>query len=112
MLESNDPDAVAPLIAELGALGKRRQQLEAEHDKILQRRAAWLATEERLNTLQDWCQNVGARLGTFTYQEKRLALDALGVAVRVYEWDHEPRYIIEANIPLDGMEFVYTTSPR
>ena len=27
-----------------------------------------------------------------TYQQKRMALDALGVTARVYRADHQPRY--------------------
>ena len=34
-------------------------------------------------TLADWCQTVAANLDTLIYDEKRLALNALGVQVRV-----------------------------
>jgi len=39
---------------------------------------------------------------TLTYAQKREILSALGFKVRLYRKDHEPRYVIEANIPLDG----------
>ncbi len=85
-------------------------QLEAEREKILQRHETWIAAQERLDSLEAWCMDVAARLRGFTYQEKRLALDALGVAVRVYDTSHDPRYVIEAHIPLDEEVFKCTKS--
>jgi hypothetical protein len=44
-----------------------------------------------------------------TYQQKQLALDALGVTARVYRADHQPRYEIEANIPMSDGQVVFNT---
>jgi hypothetical protein len=35
-----------------------------------------------------------------SYSQRRMALDALGIQVTLYRADHEPRYVIIANIPL------------
>lgn len=37
-----------------------------------------------------------------TYDQRQLAMDAPGVRVRVWQADHEPRYKIDAEIPLGG----------
>ena len=37
-----------------------------------------------------------------TYQTKRLALDALGVTVRVWRKEHEPRFEIKGSIQFQG----------
>jgi hypothetical protein len=36
-----------------------------------------------------------------TYDQKRTALDALGIQARVWKTDHDPRYLITAGLPLD-----------
>jgi hypothetical protein len=50
-----------------------------------------------------WCRQIAARLDTLTYEQRRLALDALNVSAKVYRHDHEPRYVITASIPLDDV---------
>ncbi|HSH83245.1 MAG TPA: hypothetical protein VLA19_32325 [Herpetosiphonaceae bacterium] len=109
MLDSDTPDAAAPLVTELAALAKRKQQLEAEREKVQQRCDVWAQAQARLDSLQSWCANVAARLRSFSYEEKRMAIEALGVRALVYRQDHVPRFIIEANIPL-GPDIASTTS--
>ena len=67
---------------------------------IIGRRRAWEAAQAKLTELEAWCRHVAANLGTLTYEQKRLALDALGVRVRVWHPDHTPRYDITAALPL------------
>ena len=80
----DDDDVAAPLIAELQSLAKRRKAAEAERDDLQRRIADRDAETARVASLADWCQTVAANLDTLTYAEKRLALDALGVSVRVH----------------------------
>jgi hypothetical protein len=48
-----------------------------------------------------------------TYAEKRLALEALNVRVRLYRTDHEPRYEITASIPLgEGVKRTLPTTQQ
>ncbi len=49
--------------------------------------------------LQAWCEVVSQNVPSMTYAQKRNALDALGVSVRAWRTDHEPRYQVEASIP-------------
>ena len=73
------------------------------------RRIAWEVAQDRLAELELWRATVAANMGDMTYQQKRLAFDALGVTARVYRADHEPRYEIEASIPLTNDEVVSNT---
>jgi site-specific DNA recombinase len=98
----DDDAASAPLVAELQALSNHKRSYEAERATILTRRAAWTLAQDRLADLTRWCTGVAAKLGDLGYQERRLALEALGVSVQVFKADHTPRYIITANLPLDA----------
>jgi site-specific DNA recombinase len=94
--------AAAVLIADkINALEAQREQYTAEREGLLSRRQRWQAALDRIEDLQHWCRRVAANLAALTYQEKRLALDALGVAARVWRTGHDPRYKIRASIPLD-----------
>ena len=97
-----DQEAAGPVVAQLEALRGQQRALEAERETVRARRANWELGQQRLTDLQAWCSKVGARLSELTYEQRRLALDALGVQVQVWKADHTPRYVITANIPLDG----------
>ena len=99
----DNQEAAAPVVAEMEALRGQQRALEAEHEAIRARRAGWEAGQKRLADLESWCRGVAARLGDLSYQQRRLALDALGVQIQVWKSDHTPRYAITASIPLgDG----------
>jgi len=102
---TDDPDAVAALMAELERVAARRRQLEAEREGILHRREAWEAARANLADLMSWCERVAERLGELTYEQRRLALDALGISVQVFQAKDpdNPRYIITAKLPLDDI---------
>jgi hypothetical protein len=55
-----------------------------------------------------WCETVGQRLDASTYEEKRQALDAFAVKVRLWRADHTPRYEVTASPALDGPIVAYT----
>ena len=94
---------IADLVREkMAALAAQRQQLLTERERILLRQQAWQEAQNRLDELETWCRKVAANLGSFTYTQKRLALDALQVQVRVWGTDHEPRWEVTASIPLTG----------
>jgi hypothetical protein len=97
----DDPEASAPVVAQIEALRTQERVLATERDQILGRRANWAAGRQRLANVKAWCRKVGARLDQMTYDQKRTALDALGVHVRVWKANHDPRYLIMAGVPLD-----------
>lgn len=96
----DDPDAAAPLVGEVAALGKRRRALEEERDGLRARRGAWQSSQEQLDGLAEWCRTVGRNLRDLTYSQKRQVLAALDVKAKLYQADHTPRYEIVASIPL------------
>jgi hypothetical protein len=94
--------AAAELIAgKLAELEGQYDRLMAEREAILQRHQTWKAAQARLTSLERWCRIFGANLGQLTYEERREALEALGIKAKVYRADHTPRIVIEANILLD-----------
>jgi site-specific DNA recombinase len=100
---ANVTGAAAALIADkLNTLEAQRAQLQAEREQVLARAEAHRRAQERMGDVAAWCRTVAANLETLTYAEKRLALDALGVRVRLWRKGHEPRYEITANVPLEA----------
>ena len=80
-----EDDAVAaPLIAELRSLAARKTAAEHELSTTEQRIADRAAEDAKVRNLTTWCERVGANLDRLSYTERRLALEALGVQVRVY----------------------------
>ena len=94
--------AAALVASQLDELGRQEQRLESERETVLHRADAWIQAEQRLSDLEQWCRQVAGRLGQLSYENKRTALEALGVQVRVWRSDHDPRYEITMSIPLDG----------
>ncbi len=90
----DDDETAAPLVAELGALGKRRKQYEAERENLAAQRETWRLTQEGLMTLKEWCRRVGENLAEMTYEEKRQILVALDVRVSLWPASRAPRYTI------------------
>jgi site-specific DNA recombinase len=80
----NDDDAATPLIAELKSLAEQKKAVERERDALVQRIADRDEEAAQVQSFAAWCQTVAANLDTLTYDEKRLALHALGVQVRVW----------------------------
>jgi site-specific DNA recombinase len=103
----DDPDAVVPLVAQLRALGERRRALDVEQASLKERQAAWQSARLDVDNLAKWCATVSNRVDTLTWQERRMALSALGVSATVYPHGHEPRYVIEAEI---NMQTVSSTT--
>ncbi|CAA9293540.1 MAG: site-specific recombinases [uncultured Chloroflexi bacterium] len=100
-LELVEGEAAGLLVGQLNALTAQRKRLEEERAAVLARRGQWATALERLGDIEAWCRTVATNLATLTYAEKRLALDALGVAVKLWRSDHTPRYEVRASIPLD-----------
>src|SRR5687768_15962412 len=79
-----DDDVAAPLITELKALAERKAAALRERDALVQRMVDRAEDETKFTSLAAWCQRVGANLDRITYDQKRLALHALDVHVRVH----------------------------
>ena len=91
-------------------LAQERRQHEAERDKVLAERASWEAVQGRLDDITGWCDTVAVNLDSLDYAGKRLALEALGIEVRIFSKDHEPRFEIRACIELKNL--IVSTTPK
>lgn len=87
----DNPNASAPLVAELGYLGERKSAMLAEREALRMRYAVWQKSQHSLENLEAWCREVGEGLDNADYARKRKALTALGVTVEVYHLGHLPR---------------------
>ena len=94
----DDDEAAAPLLAQLKALAAQERELAAERAVVDTMRADWEADHARLASVSEWCGRVAENLPTLTYGEKRDALVALGVGIKVFRADHLPRYEISLAI--------------
>ena len=82
-----DDDAAAePLLAELKTLATARAAVERERDDLARRITDQTDEDARIRSLAEWCETVTHNLDRLSYSERRMALDALGVQVRV--WRH------------------------
>jgi site-specific DNA recombinase len=81
----NDDDAAAPLLAELPKLAERKKALHGERDELARKIADRQSERVRVRSLTSWCEHVSANLATLSYAERRDALVALGVDVRVWK---------------------------
>lgn len=97
----SEPEAAAPVAAQIEALRAQEKTVRAEREEILARKSAWETAQQHLSDLEAWCRTVAERLTTISVAEKRLALEALGVHVRVWRAGCSPRWEITMNIPID-----------
>jgi hypothetical protein len=108
----DDADATAPLLAELSALADQKKAATAELAALDQRIADAEADAEKVRTLTEWCQRVGANLDALSYEDKRTALAALGASVVLYgvgseEAARDGRWVLTLRPAPSGESIVY-----
>ncbi len=94
----DDTAATAPLVAELQSISDRTKSLQDERQEVVLRRELWQTTQTDFGNLLTWCTTVAANVDDLTWDQKRLALDALGFSVQLFASDHTPRFIVTAAI--------------
>jgi len=93
----DDDEVTAPLEAELGSLARQATRLRTEREAIKHLCQEREAMRERLADMASWCKTVAANVDRLTYDQKRLALDAFGVQVRLWaKGDRIPQWEITA----------------
>jgi site-specific DNA recombinase len=98
-----DDDDIAALVQnQLKQLAKQRKQFEEERQSLTRQRAAWAFAQTQFNEIETWCKNVAANVQDLTYDQKRLALEALGVEVRLWGKEHNPRWQMQTNIHIQS----------
>jgi hypothetical protein len=77
------------------------------------------AEAAKVKALADWCATIGGKLDSLSYDKKRLALEALGVQVKIYRLgsvntvgDSYPRWelTMAPDVPNDSV--VYPSTRR
>ena len=99
----DDPDTAAPLMAQLRTLSDRRRALEGEQQTLQERQAVWQSTQADLDHLAQWCSSIAGRVDELSWEQRRMALTALNLAVTVYPKSHEPRFVITADIDIASL---------
>lgn len=98
----DEDDFAAPFLVEIKTQGEQLIRLRQERAGLLAERAGWEVARTRLDDLAWWCQVQADNLARLSYEQKRLALLALGVEVSVWAKDHAPRYTITLRIDLES----------
>ncbi|HKB46299.1 MAG TPA: recombinase family protein [Ktedonobacterales bacterium] len=98
----DDPDQTRQLAEDIAKLVAEKRATEAERVAAQAHFAEWQQKQEGLQQTMDYCQRVAGNLDTFTYDEKRTTLAALGAVVWLYRADHTPRAELEIHLPLSG----------
>ena len=90
-----DLDSAALVREQLSGLMAQRRVLETRRAELVNHQAEQAAARERLLELSEACQLVSANLQRFSYEQRRLALEAFDIQVKVWKSDHGPRWTIE-----------------
>jgi len=97
-----DDEADAQVVSDtINQLAIRSRVLETELSEVTKVVAEIKGLEELFMEFDSWAWTWGQQLATCDYASRRYLLEALGVQVRVWSMDHEPRYDITARVPLD-----------
>lgn len=106
----DDEEAQKPLLADLKDLSDEKAKLEAQREELNAKRARQLDKQARIDALFEWCVRVRSKLNTATYERRRLALDALGVSVRVPRGASIDDCDVQARVDLAGLTDSNTTT--
>jgi uncharacterized protein (UPF0335 family) len=99
LAEAPDDDSIWDLVQrEIKRIESEKQTLAGSVSDIERRLAVQQHSVVQLDSLRAYCERVAARLDTFGPDQKRLALDALGVKILANGREWEGR----GNIPVDG----------
>ncbi len=88
-------DARELLSLRVGELAAKKKDFEEKRDIILREKVNWMDVQKALVDFKAWCGTVRPKLDnpdyTPSYEEKRNALERLGIVVYVYPAEHKPR---------------------
>ncbi len=98
--EVDDNDIWALIEREIASIQREKQQTLALVSEIEQRLAQQCANTDRLDALVAYCASIAGKLQVFGFDEKRLALEALGVGVSASGSKREPDWHITGAVPI------------
>lgn len=102
--DTDDPEVRGLILEELRKKAAFLRDLERERATLLAQRKGRKEAKEQLKSVLEWCNIVAQRLGSLSFEERRLALEALQVRVWVYRSGHDPRVELEVNVPVEGYQ--------
>jgi len=103
-LMGDNPDGVAPLLAQLDTLGKQRRAAEGERAAIIERQAQHALVARQMREIQAHCREIAAQMALVAdYADRRAMLHVLGVKVKLYPDGHTPRWRATSIITPDGI---------
>ena len=97
----SDPDSLALLTGQLTRIRNQRATLLLDRERLVERRETWNSSQASLVKLGGWCRTIASRIHSMSWADKRLALDTLGVQVKLYPHDQEPRFIVTLDAPVE-----------
>ena len=101
--EDLDDDTYTDIKRRLAELANLKKGYESELKKEINIHDEWKKTQEQLNHFNKRCQQMLIQLNDPTYEVdyefKREVIEFLGIIVRVWRSDHNPRFEIELNVP-------------
>ena len=109
----DDEDSRMLMTRELIELSSQYRQLETERAGKVAHAAGEIAENQRLLDLALWCTRAASNLDALSYNERRMVFEALGVSVRVWTCDHDPRWeltLAPMPVPTEGSVVFSTVS--
>jgi hypothetical protein len=95
--ESSSERVRATLLADLDAVLRRREELDAEEAQLTAKAVDRFANAQQLLDLEKLATRAAALHDQMSYKQKRAMLYALGLRVYIFAKDHSPRYRIKCD---------------
>lgn len=99
MEHTTDPTTLVILTQRLEELAKQKASYETQYDQVMRYRINWEDAMRALDDFKDWCDEVRPRLGDDdyepSYQEKRDALEFIGIRVAVFGRERKDRFRVD-----------------
>jgi len=99
MEHTTDPTTIMILTQRLEELAKQKASYENQYDQVMRYRINWEDAMRALDDFKAWCDEVRPHLCSPdfepTYQEKREALEMIGIRVAVFGKDQKQRYRVD-----------------
>lgn len=96
---TTSPDARELLTLRLAELAEKKKSFEEKRDGLVREKINWLDVQQALLDFKKWCIKIRPTLDCAdrqpTHEEKRNALERLGITAYVYISGHKPRVRIE-----------------
>ena len=100
-----DEEFRSTIIQQANDLTDRRKRLVEELNDLLRQFRRWNESEHQLASMTDWIEEVRDKFtNSRSWEQKRSLLRALGIKVRVFRKDHDPRVIVDWEVSLGVIE--------